>query len=181
MLKLNAKLDNAWDVLLAVSFAGVLASAYFLFAAPKPKPNSLTAKKSELKNAEKGAKEAEKKAEDARTALASRTWTGEPSKFGPKLMNLLTDLGDRHHAQLSRFQAGHAIEGADLVQSPYVVTLEGAFPDVMSAIDELEATASKLAVGAIKIEPSNTPGAATAAVSATLNVTAFFVKPKETA
>jgi hypothetical protein len=179
LASLNPKIDSGWDVLLGLSLVGALVAAYFAFVPAKPRASTTAVSQKSLKDAERAHRLCVTQAGKATSEVKRRTWDANPEGLGARMMEKLNAIAETHRVQLANFQAGRPVESAALVQTPFVVTLQGSFSDVMRTIRSIENPDSRIAVSAIKLEPAKTVGSAANTVSTTLNLTAFLYKEKD--
>lgn len=179
MSKLSPKIDNPWDLTLAVSLV-VLALAIGFLAVPTPRPVDPTvALKKSLQTSQAATTKAGALAAAGRARVVNRTWSLGPEAMGVQVLGAVTRAAERRHLEVSNFTVGRTIEAVGLRQIPFAVTLAGPFPDVLAAMAELEKPTSKLVVGGVKLTPNATVSTTdeigtVGRVTATLALTAFL-------
>jgi hypothetical protein len=176
MAKLNPKIENPWDVVLGLSFVVAVAAAFVAFTVPPARKDGVASNRASLASARKTNLATLAQADRSTRNVMGRTWTGDPETLGSRVMARLTKLAEERHVQLASFQAGRAIEAPSLIQTPFVVTLQGTFENVLRTIRAIENPDYKLAVSGLKLEPAKTVGSEANTVSTTLSLTAFLYK-----
>ena len=176
MAKLNPKIENPWDAVLGLSFVVAVAAAFVAFSTPTPRHDNVATSRKSLETARKANLAALSQAEQTTDGVLRRTWTGDPETLGSRAMERLRRLAEERHVQLASFQVGRAIEAPSLIQTPFVVTLQGTFENVLHTIQAIENPDTKLAVSGLKLEPAKTVGSEANNVSTTLSLTAFLYK-----
>lgn len=151
-----------------------MVGAYFALTPPKPKANAQEVAQRSLRHAQMETVRTRALVQKAELDLKGRTWDLAPEGLGARLMDGLGGLASRRGLQVANFSAGRIIEGAGLRQAPFTVTLEGAFTDVMAAVDEIEGPAMKVALRSVSISPKEAEGQPAGRVAATLALTAFM-------
>lgn len=147
---------------------------YFALTPPKPQANALGPSRQSLRDTQAATVQAAALATKAEGELHARTWDLRPDALGTRMMDDLTRLTGRRRVVLANFSSGRMVIGAGLRQLPFTVTLEGAFSDVLAAMDDLERPESRLALGNVAITPKEAAGEAPGRVAATLVLTAFL-------
>jgi len=176
MSKQNFKIESGWDILLALSLVTIAGSAYYAFSGPKAPPDHMAADRKRLAETERSIQTTTALAKQTVETVKQRTWDVPPEALGAKMMAKLTALADSHHVQLANFLVGRSIKSPSLVQTPFVVTLQGTFQDVLHTVEAIEEPESRIAVNGLKLEPAKTLGTAANMVSTTLDLTAFLYK-----
>ncbi len=176
MAKQNFKVESGWDLLLGVSLVVIVGAGYYAFSAPKPVAGRAAADEKSLRDVERGNRTANVLAKQTEETLKRQTWDVPPETLGAQMMSKLTAIADQHHVQVSSFFVGKPIKAPSLIQTPFVVTIQGTFQDVLHTVQAIENPDSKIAVSGLKLEPAKTLGTQANTVSTTLNLTAFLYK-----
>lgn len=163
---------NGWDSLLVLSVIGALLASWFAFVQPSPQPVARTQTGNSIKEVDDTTRSLESAASAAEEAVLARTWSGSAESLASRILSRINRLADTHHLEVNGFHSGRAISAADLLEVPCVFVLDGAFMDVMAAVQELERPESRLAIGQLRIASTSDPGQMTA----TLALTGFLVR-----
>jgi hypothetical protein len=169
MIGPNRSSKMAWDLLFAISLVGVVVASWFAFVKPKPLAAAAKDPKVAAKAMDVAAADIEKGADAAEQQVKDRVWDATPEVLGSKVLDLLTRIANANHLQITDVRSERLISAAGLRQAPYVVLVEGAFPDVIAGLEALEETDSKIAVSQIKIAANNS-----GRVTATFGITGFL-------
>lgn len=179
----STKKIAVWNTLLVLSMATmVLAVLYDRFV---PYPRFATTGRAIADQENRIRQQSNALYEDFREStdyLESRLWTGDEKLVGPRAMSIATRLSEKHQIKLSAFRPQKSIQEGTLVRLPFVVSLEGSYPQVVAWVRDIESPSNKLVVNVVQI--ASTDGASSA-VNAVVNVWAFqeskaIVKPKST-
>jgi len=176
MSKQNFKVESGWDLLLGLSLVVIVGAGYYAFSAPKPASGRAAEAEKSLRSTERSNRTTTALAKQTQETVKRLTWDVAPETLGAQMMGKLTAIADRHHVQLSSFFVGKPIKAPSLIQTPFVVTIQGTYQDVLHTVQAIENPDSKIAVNGLKLEPAKTLGTEANMVSTTLNLTAFLYK-----
>ena len=115
-----------------------------------------------------GKLEAERKA--AKTTIDSWVWTEKVEDVGPKALESITAYAQRNHLKLIAFRPQKAVEVNELTQLPFVIAIEGAYPNIVRFVKDLETPSLKLGTGMIQVSTSDSNSDL---VAATISVVAY--------
>lgn len=176
MSKQNFKIESGWDLLLGLSLVVIVGAGYYAFSGPKTPPNKTAENRNKLKTTQRSNQTTATLTDQTVKTVKLHTWDAAPEALGAQMMAKLTAIAENHHVQLANFFVGRQIKSPSLIQTPFVVTLQGNFQDVLHMVQAIENPDSKIAVNGLKLEPAKTLGTAANTVSTTLNLTAFLYK-----
>ena len=176
MAKLNPNIQNPWDAVLGLSFVVAAGAAYVAFVTPAAPKNAVASNRASLESTRKANLAVLAQADQATGDVLRRTWTGDPETLGSRVMDRLRKLAAERHVQLASFQVGRAVEAPSLIETPFVVTLQGTFDNVLRTVRAIENPDYKLAVSGLKLDPAKSVGSEANTVSTTLSLTAFLYK-----
>ncbi|GEM_PF-4602173 len=151
----------------------------FAFLTPKPRPNSLALARRALGKLQASATQTQSDARKAENDVRNRTWSLPPEELGRRVMDDVGRIAERRKLGVANFQAGRTVEGAGLRQLAFSVTVEGAFLDVLDAVDDLEKSGSRLAVGNVSVAPESAKAGEPGRVSASIGLTAFTLRKED--
>ncbi|RYG26805.1 hypothetical protein EON82_01805 [bacterium] len=163
-------------MLLGLSLVVAVAAAFIAFTTPKARPDNTASARKAVADARKANLATLAQANRATGSVLRRTWTGDPETIASRVMERLSKLAQERGVQLANFQVGRAIEAPSLIQTPFVVTLQGTFDNVMRTVRAIENPDYKLAVSGLRLEPAKSVGTEANSVSTTLSLTAFIHK-----
>ncbi len=98
-------------------------------------------------------------------------WDGTAEQVGPRALSTVTKLAQTRHLKIIAFRPQKPVDAEGLVQIPFSISVEGAYPDTMRLVKDLETSNSKLAVSLVQVQASD---AATDHVTGTVNVVAYM-------
>lgn len=103
----------------------------------------------------------------------TRLWSQTADQVGPTAMSMLEKFARQNNLKVISFRPQRLEEEAGLERLPYQITLEGAFPKVISFVRTVETPATKIAVTNVQIASSD---GASDAVTATISLVAYRQK-----
>jgi len=168
----NRRGAAGWDSLLALSLIGVLIASWFAFVQPSAHPVARTQPGSSIREIDDTTRSLEDAASAGEDAVLARTWNASAESLASQILSRLNRLAETQHLHVNGFHSGRVISAPGLLEVPCVFVLDGAFMDVMAAVQELERPESKLAISQLKIASTSNPGQ----VTATLALTGFLVR-----
>ena len=104
-----------------------------------------------------------------RQSLTGSTWPGRPEDVGPITLKQVNSLLQSRHLKLVGFHAQKAIEQPNITLIPFVVSVDGGFPNVMAFTRDLEQSGTKLVVNLFQISNADQ---STDTVTASIRITA---------
>jgi len=102
--------------------------------------------------------------------LNSRLWIGDSKLIGPRAMATATQIASKRQLKLAAFRPQKSVQEGTLVRFPFVVSLEGTYPQIIGFVRDLENPSNKLVVNIVQI--ASTDGSSSA-VNAVINLWAF--------
>jgi hypothetical protein len=160
---------SVWDLVLVLALFAIVVAAWLAFLKPKPAPPSSANTRSSAKKIDGAAQDVEKEAAAAEALISAKTWDATPDTIGSKILDLLGGLASDKHVQLTDLRTERSISAPGLREAPYTVVLEGAFTDIVSVLNSLEDSDSKLAVSQVSVTSNNS-----GRVTATFAITGFL-------
>lgn len=172
MIDLKQKPELGWNLLLALSLATILGAAWYGFVDPIEKGSSL-GPRNDLSVVNATTRKAQEQSTAALSEIRAKTWDTELRTLESGTLDRLTLLATKHKLQLTGFRTDRPREVAGMAEAPFVVVVEGAYPDVLAFSQRLEEPASKLVPELLQFSASDTtPGR----VTATIGLIAFLYK-----
>jgi Tfp pilus assembly protein PilO len=107
---------------------------------------------------------------DLKTKNEAVIWTQDPDQVAATSMAKITTLAAAKGLKLIAFRPQRAQDDGVVNRYPYLVALEGTYPNVVAFLGALETPGSKLAVSQVQIAAND---GATDKVSATVGVVAY--------
>lgn len=105
-----------------------------------------------------------------RRSMASSTWPGHPEDIGPIALKQVNALLQNRHLKLVGFHAQKVIEQPNITLIPFVVSVDGGFPNVMAFTRDLEKSGTKLVVNLFQLSNADQ---STDKVTASIGITAY--------
>ncbi len=93
---------------------------------------------------------------EATQVLADRSWQEDIDEITPKLLAQATSIAEVNRLEVRSFRPQRIVDNGGLNQLTYLLTVEGAYPNVMAAAKALQDQAEKVAVTQIQIASSDT-------------------------
>jgi hypothetical protein len=120
--------------------------------------------------------DAKKRATAARKVIDQSVWTGPTDKIAPLALAKINGFVAKHRLNLIRFQPQRTGSVAKLIQSPFVLTVDGNFPSVIALLDEFRTVNRKLAVNLVQISSADQ---SSSKVTATIGLIAYSKETTE--
>lgn len=116
------------------------------------------------------------KFETEQMTIASTTWTGSLESVSPVVLERLNQMAAAKGLQVKTFRPQRSLAEGGLDVLAFVISVEGAFPNALAFIRQIEQPGSNLAVTQIQMAAVD---GASDRVSATIGVTAFAEQNKK--
>jgi hypothetical protein len=174
MMDLKDRPELGWNVLFGTALVGIVVAVWFGFLSPA-KPVPLTIERNLVDQRQAAERQAVALKADEKL-IAGQTWNTSAETLGSTVLDYVSGLAEKHSVQLTNFRTDSPIQVASLSEAPFVLIVEGGFPDILAFTNALEDPKSKLAVNLMTISASDTgPGR----VTATFGLLGFlFKEPK---
>jgi hypothetical protein len=177
---MNLNSIRGWDALLACSLIVIAGCIAFTFVVPMPSRSAIAPKKKKAVSDRLMAQKARKQADVTKSSIVSQTWDLSSEALEAKILTTLTELGARHHLEVSHFTVARPTRVGGLIASRSVVTFSGSFSDVVQAMREIERPDGKLVITDVKIDTGTRQGSDSdrEEVSAIFSVASFIRDPE---
>jgi hypothetical protein len=113
---------------------------------------------------------ARSRGENIDTQLRQLVWSEQAEQIEGKALAIANRVASGRGVKILGFRPQKPSEASGLVQVPFVVSVEGAFPSVVGMVDDLGTRSNRLSVTLIQIASADP---ASDKVSATVGITAF--------
>jgi hypothetical protein len=151
-----------WNLLFAVSLLAILGTIWYGFLRPT-QPGQASSWKKTLDDLTAQSRTANDAAAADLAVVDNRTWDQSLDNLGSTVLGNLTRLAEKHKLQLSNFRTERPSGLANLSEAPFVLVVDGAFPDVLTFVQSVESPGNKLAVSLLQLSASDAvPGNVTA-------------------
>jgi hypothetical protein len=160
MITLKQK-ETGWNALFVASLVAIAFFGWYSFlrTPERPTANRQTAQAMARIDA------ANDQADKALAEIRARTWNQTPEALAAQTLNRLTQIAERNKLALTSFRGDRTVEKQGLTEAPFVVVVDGAFPSVLSFLEQVDQPGSKLATELLQIQASEGhPGSVTATV-----------------
>jgi len=170
MIDAGRKRETAWNAVFILSLAAIAIGAWYGFIQPKISsgPISPTNDLSAIQNATR--KVDQLTAADL-SKVKGQTWDMTANALGSHTLETIAQLADKSHIQLSGFRLDKPVRMGRLTEVPFLATVQGGFPEVMSVVQSLEDPKSKLMVKLLQISAAD---AGSDRVSASIGLAGFL-------
>lgn len=170
---MGTKIDRKMASKMLTALAVVaLAAALVLMFWPKTGLATLAeAKKKSIAKFQADTRMANAEEADFKTANAARTWNVSLQDVGPAVLSSVTRLAKTRFLKLSTFRPQKTVELDGVTQAPYLLAVEGAYPELIAFVKDLENPKTKLAVTMLQLTSSD---ASSDRVTATIALAAFI-------
>lgn len=163
---------NVLSTVAAVVLLGTLGSMVFM---KKPTLKGLQSKYNRQKLQEQIAtKKAKDRAAEILAYRDSLSWGENPQMAGTAAMANVTEMARKHGVKLVSFRPQKTNDLGNLSILPFLINVDGPFPNVVSFAHDLEATQTKLAPNLLQVTSADP---ASDRVTANIGVIAFLNTP----
>ena len=111
-----------------------------------------------------------RRVEELSEQIAALTWTDAPDQVEARALEIVTRVAEKNSVKILAFRPQKAASAGSIEQLPFLVSLEGSFPNVMAFARDMGTRTNRLAVANMQIASAD---AATDRVTATVGVVAF--------
>ncbi len=163
------KAINAATAVAILIFAGALI-ALVVF----PAPSMASVKKSHIvdrKRVDQSIQDAGKKAKEQETTNGVLLWSASLESIGPSALSKITLMAKSHQVKLSSFRPQRTGDVDGLTMVPFLMNVDGSYPNVVAFVKDIESTGSKLAVN--QVQMSSVDGVSDK-VSASVGIVAYM-------
>lgn len=172
MIDFRRKENVPASVLAVVAILTLLGTFLFMVLVPKPSTANLAEKtRREAMKIRIKTKDADDRLAMAKATVTSTTWPGIGDDVAPAANARLTTMATRRGVKLTSFRPQRTTAKTDLTVLPFVITVEGSFPQVVELTRDIDTAGSRMAVNLIQITTANDDSDR---VSATVGVMAYL-------
>lgn len=171
MISFRTRSESITSIAILVALFVLVATGIVMAFVPKPSVAGVATGKirSQRELDDRIAKlEAERLA--SRVSINSLVWTQAVAEVGPKALESVTAFAQRNGLKLIAFRPQKTAEINELTQLPFVISIEGAYPNIMRFVKDLETPSLKLGTGMVQVSTSD-PNSDL--VAATISVVAY--------
>jgi len=171
-VRINDNTENAISAIMIVSGIVLIAAlaSLFLFKGPSiataTKDHELTAAKIDT-----ATKIATKDANEQEAKNKPLLWNISLENIGPAALAKITSLAKAHQVKLSSFRPQRTGDVDGLTQVPFLMTIDGSYPNVVGFVRDIETSDSKLAVSQAQMTSSD---GGSDKVSASIGIVAYM-------
>lgn len=172
MIDFRRKENVPASVLAIVAIVTLLGTFLFMVFVPKPTTKGLAEKtrqdgmKIRIKT-----RDADDRLVAAKATVATTTWPGSGDEVAPSANTRLIAMATRRGLKLTSFRPQRTTAKTDLTVLPFIVTVEGSFPQVVEFTRDIDSPGTRLATSLVQITSANDD---TDRVTATVAVMAYL-------
>jgi hypothetical protein len=170
------KEDPSTTIIFIFGVLLLVGATLFMTVGPQPTTAGLAKQR---KDAELKVQVEARKAQDdlavTQVRLSAGTWAGQTQEVGPAALARVTQIANARSLKLVAFRPQRANEKTKPVQLPYLVTVEGSYPNVLEFIRSVDGAGTKLAVSLVQISSSD---ANSDRVTANIGIVAYLADPQ---
>lgn len=171
MIDFRDKSQAIPNAISATAVALLLVTVGVIVFVPKPSTKGLAAKTTKVRNQVfDGIRVAKDRTKDAEANITRFAWAGTLEQINSTALNRLTEIAQHHTVKLTGFRPQRPINSASLTQLPFLVTLDGAYVDVVAFEKELEDSGNRLAIEMVQVASADP---STDRVTANINLVAY--------
>lgn len=178
MIDFKNKDELPTTVAICVSAILILGAAGWILFGPKPQLPNTRQFQSNRDQMTKSIKSIRQEITSVNARLAKYVWAGSPEDINPIALKQVNGLVQARHLKLVGFHTAKATAAPNITLIPFVVSVEGSFPNVLAFTRDLEKPGSKFVVD--QFEASNSDQSSDK-VAANIGITAYQLpKPLDT-
>lgn len=171
MINFKAKDELGTTVAAVIGILGLVAVLVYVLVVPEPPDRlSRSGHVKEQQEIVQQVSDSRKQLASAQASVEKHTWTSLPQEIQAASLDKVSSLARANGVKLLGFRPQRTGTAGELETIPFVLTAEGAFPDVMSFIAAVENPDNKLAANLVQL--SSAEGDSDK-VTATVGVMAF--------
>lgn len=163
--------ERSWNIL---SIAAVVAAGLILLwhvLAPMPSAGKVVqARANQERQLRETLKSLRARVTETRSSNESRIWTEPADEVGAAAMAYVSSLAQSKGMKVIAFRPQRPEKDVGVMRHPFMVSLEGSFPSIVSFLNSVETGKGKLAVNTVQIAAAD---GATDKVSASIGVVAY--------
>lgn len=156
MLSFRTRAEMAASVAILIALAILVGTGLFMLFVPKPTVAASTASKvrSQRELDERIRKLEENKTLTAATVV-SQVW-GEPvEEIGPKALESITAYARTQKLKLMAFRPQKTVEVDGLIQLPFLISVEGSYPNIIRFVRQLESGNLKMGTSLVQVSSTD--------------------------
>lgn len=149
--------DSVVPNLITVAAVLALVGGLALQWLPKPSdPHLVSRTRAETTSVLEQKKKTDEMMATSKAYVENLTWSGEPDQINETILNRVNALIKKNSLKLSSLRPQRANTVDDLDTMPYLVIVEGTFPQIVQFARDLDVPANKLATSLIQISTADT-------------------------
>lgn len=165
------KQERVWLAVTMVAAVMLVCVLLFDQLAATPKPKTSPKKhRDQLAFAAAEIDRIEERSAEVEEKQAKGLWTGNPEKIGAAVLSRINREAGAAKVKLIAFRPQRVEQDADLQHVPFLVLVEGPYPEVLQFVRSLETPEGKIAVHLLQFSSSD---GTTDRVNASIGLTAF--------
>lgn len=162
-----------WNLVIGFSVLLFAATLAFDLLVPKPsKQQAYAAHLSKKSDIEIETLQAKRKLEEAQTVLETYTFQGHPETVTPKILEQVSAIARNHNIAIKSFRPQKTDAEEGIARLPFVVLVEGTYPNLVSFVKALDEPSVLLGVNLLQVSAAD---GETDRVNATLGLVAVTV------
>jgi len=156
MISFRDKSATTTSVIIVASILALLGTLIVMVFVPPPTAKGLStkARRDEMK-ARIAIKDAREREAEAMRLVAETTWAGNAQTVGPAALARVTQMAKSRNLRLVAFRPQRQSDDADLTMLPFLITVEGTYPNVVQFSRDLETTGTRLSVSMVQVSSAD--------------------------
>ena len=155
MIDFKNKDELTTNVVILGSLAVFFLAGGSMVLLPKPAGPNPKAQRVAVKRIRAITSSMKKQIDSERKDLSAKTWEGTPEQVGPVVLKQVNSYLESRHLKLVGFHAEKAMEMPNITLIPFVMSVDGAFTNVMAFMKSIEKPETKLVVNLFQVSNSN--------------------------
>lgn len=168
--------QQTYNALIGAAVLVMSAITIYDLLVPKPKPMTHELVAQQIAKQEKNIAIQQADLDKASKAVNKYLWNVPANKIQSTSLDAVTAMTLKHQVTLVAFRPQKPTIQDGLVHQPYLILLDGSYPNVMSVISEIEAPERKLAVNLVQVASADP---STDRIDASVGVIAYTLRTQE--
>ncbi len=171
MISFKSKADTGASIAILSAVLVLAGTGLFMLFLKPPDTEGVVAGKTRSRNdLEKQVDRLESDKKKLNTQISGQVWTEPLEEIGPTALKSITTFAQSQSLKLMGFRPQKTVEVNGLTQVPFIISVEGTYPNVVKFTRQLEASSLKMGTNLVQVSATD-PNSDL--VSATIGVVAY--------
>lgn len=156
MISFRTKAETGASVAILVAIGVLVVTALYMVFVPEPTVAGIVAGKARSQTELDDRLEKLKKDKVQTTAkIASQVWAQPIEEIGPTALQSITAFAQTQRLKLLGFRPQKTVDVNGLTQLPFLISVEGAYPNIIKFVRQLEASDLKMGTSLVQVSATD--------------------------